>query len=163
MHPPFGTIGKAVKKLFFTSLVAVMVASAAAIAVRHQYVSRQPAPPPSPPPLDDALTVFCFRSKTPDRKSKNMETYTHEVLKKSFAAPMREGRIVWRVLCYEDPENSRFKAEFQVSAPCIVLADGRSDRSEVVIKNLQNKVTKLADDKEAFMAFVRAEIETSLK
>jgi hypothetical protein len=163
MRWPSARFWKGVKKLFLISLAGVVIASFAAVALVHQYTSRQPPPPAPHTPLPDGLAVFCFHGKTRDQKSKNIEAYTHQILKKSFAVPLREGKIVWQVLCYEAPENARLKDEFQVTGPCIVLADGRSDRSEIVIKNLQNKVAKLADDKETFSAFIRSEIEASLK
>ena len=83
-------------------------------------------------------------------------------MKQSFAATLREGKLVWRVLNYEAPENARFRNDYQIQSSCVVLADARPNRPGVA-KNLQQKVEKLADDKEGFQKYLRDEIENFLK
>lgn len=149
-----------IKKLFVTALVAFVVASLAALGLREQF--RPPEPPPAAEQLPNALIVFCFHGNERPPKCKNMEAYTHEVLEESFADPLKEGKIVWRVLNYEDPENAHLKNELRVVTSCIVLADTRSDGPGIA-KNLEKKASELIDDKEAFKRFIRDEIEKTLE
>ena len=148
-----------IKKLLATALVAFAIASLIALVVCEK--RRPPEQPPPPEPLPDAVIVFYFHGNARDPKCKNVEAYTHEVLEESFADPLKEGKIVWRVLNYEDPENNRFKSDFRIVASCIVLADARSD--PCIAKNLQKKAGELVDDKEAFKEYVRGQIEEVLK
>jgi hypothetical protein len=149
------------KKLAITAVVASVVAVALAVVWRQAYLERHPTKPPVEP-LPDALIVFCFHGNVRDKASKQIEEYTHQVLEKSFAKPLNDGTILWRVMNYEDPKNARFKNEFQVSGPCVVVSDARSTgRGEA--KNLQPRMMQLLDKKDAFMKFVHDEIEAALK
>ena len=185
------------KKLAITAVVASVIAVALAAVLRQAYLERHPTQPVVEP-LPDALIVFCFHGNVRDKKCKQIEEYTHEVLEKSFAKPLKDGTILWQVLNYEDPKNARFKNEYQVNGSCIVLSDARSGRPGVA-KNLQPRIMQLLDKdknkdadknknkgkdkdtdrntdtdknkdkgkdkdkKEAFMKFMREEIETTLK
>jgi hypothetical protein len=149
-----------IKKLLVTAVVAFAVASLVALALSERF--RPPEPPPQPEPLPDALIVFCFHGNERPEKCKKMEAYTREVLEKSFADPLKEEKIVWRVLNYEDPENAHLKDDFRVVSSCIVLGDARSNRPGIA-KNLQKKAWELVDDKEAFKEYIRTEVEKALK
>lgn len=149
-----------IKKLMATAIVAFGVASLVALALSELF--RPPEPPPQPEPLPSAFVVLCFHGGTLTEKCKNIEAYTHEVLEESFAEPLKEEKIIWRVLDYEDPENAHFKNDFGITATCVVLADTRSDGPGIA-KNLQKKGSELADDKEAFKAYIRAEIEKAFQ
>jgi hypothetical protein len=148
------------KKLLLTALVAFLVASLVAVALRDLLpVPEQRA---AGAHLPDALVVFCFHGKAPTAKCEKIERYTRQVLEKSFAAPLKNGKLVWRVRNFEAPENAHFVDEYQITASCVVLVDARSNRPYVA-KNLQKRIDQLVDDKEAFMTFVRSEIQDLLK
>jgi hypothetical protein len=160
-HIPEDIFSMRLKKLGITALVAFTIASVVALGIRTAYVARYPAPPPGEQ-LPDAVVVFCFHGHQRCPTDKDLEEYTHEVLKQSFATPLRKGKIVWRVLNYETPENAHFRKDYQVTRSTIVLADARADRPGVA-KNLQPKVDKLIKDKEDFQTYLREEIENFLK
>lgn len=151
-----------IKKTALIVLMAFVIASLAAWGLRRVDQSRHPAPPPVVEPLPDALIVYCFHGNQRDEKCKNIERYTHEVLEESLADALKEGRIVWRVVNYEKPENARFRKDFQISGSSIVLVDAREDRPSVA-KNLQHRVEQLADNQEEFMSFMYDEIEKFLE
>ena len=152
-----------IKKLLITALAGFVVASLAALGLRL-YLIRQMAPPgpAAVEQLPNALIVYCFHGKVLCPKCKKIESQTREVLDKSFSAPLKEGRLVWQVLNYEDPQNAHFKDDYQIVASCIVLVDARSGRAATA-ENLQQRVWQLVDDKEAFANFMRGEIEKALK
>jgi hypothetical protein len=149
------------KKLGITALTAFVIASVVAWGLRTAYQARHPAPPPGEQ-LPDAVVVFFFHGDNRTPKDEKIEHYAHEVLEQSFAAPLREGKVVWRVLNYEAPENARFREDYQVIGSSIVLADARSDRPGIA-KNLQQKIDKLADDKKIIQSFLYEEIENFLQ
>ena len=147
------------KKLMITALAAFVVASIVAMALRELLpVPEQRAGAAG---LPDALIVFCFHGKVRSAKCKKIESYTRQVLEKSFAAPLKNGKLAWRVLNFEEPENAHFADDYQVTASCIVLVDARSNRLYVA-KNLQKRIEQLVDDKEAFKAFFKGEVQDLL-
>ena len=151
-----------IKKTALIVLTAFVIASLAAWGLRRANQARYPAPPPVVEPLPDAVIVYCFHGDQREEKCKNIERYTHEVLEESLADALKKGQIVWRVVNYEKPENARFRDDFQVSGPSIVLVDAREDRPSVA-KNLQHRVEQLADKEEEFKSYIYDEIEKFLK
>lgn len=147
------------KQLILTAVVAFVVASLVALGLRElQPQLRQTIGDPLP----DALIVYCFHGNVRCPKCEKIESYTHEVLEKSFAVPLEEGQIVWRVLNYEEPQNAYFADDYEIVTSCIVLVDARSGQPGVW-KNLQQKVWELVDDKEAFQKLIQGEVQEALK
>ncbi len=112
--------------------------------------------------LPKALIVYCFHPTERCPNCEKIESYTREVLEKSFAGPLKQGQLVCRVANYESPENAHFVDEYKILASCVVLVDARSGRAEAP-KNLQQQAWELVGDKEAFQNFVRGEIQKALK
>ena len=112
--------------------------------------------------LPNALIVYCFHPAERCPNCEKIESYTREVLEKSFAAPLKTGQLVCRVANYESPENAHFVDDYKILASCVVLVDARSGHSGAV-KNLQQQAWELVGDKEAFQNFVRGEIQAALK
>ena len=148
------------RKLILAALAVVLVAGAVTAATRLFWSASNPAAKAEP--LPDALIVYCFHPSERCPNCELIENYTREVLEKSFAAPLKQGRLVYRVANYESPENARFVADYQILATCIVLVDARSGRSGAW-KNLQQKAWELVADKPAFQEFIRGEIQEALK
>jgi len=146
------------KKLIFTALAVFVVVGVVVASLRLW-----PAPPRAGngEPLPDALIVYCFHANERCPTCEKIESYTHEVLARSFAVPLKEGRLVWRVRNFEAPENAHFADDYKILTSCIVLVDARSGHAGAW-KNLQQKTWELVGDKEAFLNFVRGEIQEAL-
>ena len=141
-------------------MAALVVVSVVAAATRVFWPASKSAAKAEP--LPDALIVYCFHPSERCPNCEKIENYTREVLEKSFAAPLKQGRIVCRVANYESPENAHFVDDYQILASCIVLVDARSGRSGAW-KNLQQKAWELVGDKQAFQDFVRGEIQEAFE
>jgi hypothetical protein len=148
------------KRLIFAVLAVFVVLSVVASAVRLWWPASQRSADAEP--LPDALIVYCFHPSERCANCDKIESYTREVLAKSFAVPLKEGRLVWRVRNFELPENAHFADDYQILASCIVLVDARSGHAGAW-KNLQQKAWELVGDKQAFLDFVRGEIQEALK
>ena len=146
------------RKLILVVLGAVVVVSVLAATTGVFSTASKP----KAEPLPDALVVYCFHPAELCSSCEKIEKYTREVLDKSFAAPMKQGRLVWRVANYEAPQNAHFADEYQIVSTCIVLADGRAGRAGKW-KNLQQEAWAQVDNKKAFQDFVRGEIQAALK
>jgi hypothetical protein len=148
------------RKAILVMLGALIVASV--LAATTGVFRRASGPGAGAEPLPDAVVVYCFHPAERCSSCAKIENYTHEVLDKSFAAPLKQGQLVWRVANYESPENAHFADEYQIVSTCIVLVDGRAGRARAW-KNLQEQAWELVDNKKAFQDFVRGEIQKALQ
>ena len=148
------------RRLILVVLGALVVVSVLATTTRVFWTTTQPSAHGEP--LPDALVVYCFHPAEHCASCEKIENYTHEVLEKSFTAPLKQGQVVWRVANYESPQNTHFADEYQIISTCIVLVDGRAGHSGKW-KNLQQQAWELVDNKKAFQDFVRGEIQEALK
>jgi len=108
--------------------------------------------------LPEALVVYCFHDNRQDEKDEKIERFTREVLETSFAAPLKEGRLVWRVVNFEDPENAFLADKYLLASTCIVVVDGRPGRSRAW-KGYYQKTWDLVGDERVFKEFMRGEIQ----
>jgi hypothetical protein len=149
-----------IKKFVLTAAAAFVMATAVALVMK----AMRPKPPEPPPPdnLPQALVVYCFQPNQRSAKSEKIEQLMHELLDKSFAAAVKDHKIVWQVVNFEEPENTHLADKYQVTAASIVVDDGRPGNPGRAT-NYQQKVWTLADDKDAFAKYFREEIEKALK
>jgi hypothetical protein len=145
------------KKLIITASAAFVVASLAAWGLRARYQAEHPAPPPREQ-LPDAVVVFFFHGNQRTPKDETLEQCMHGLLERYYPKQLRDGRVVWRTLNYEAPENKPLCEDYQVNGACVVLVDARPHRPGVA-KNLQPRTDKLADDKKKLEEYLRDEID----
>jgi hypothetical protein len=106
------------------------------------------------------VVVYYFHSKVRCSECKTIESYGHEAVSEGFADDLRSGRLQWRVLNYEDPQNRSLAKQFEVIAPTIVvvrLEDGKPVRWD----NLSD-VWGLTGDKAEFLEYVRTSVRSFL-
>jgi hypothetical protein len=90
-----------------------------------------------------------------------LEAYSHEALAAGFADELADGRIAWRVVNFQQPENEHFRDEFDLIAPSLVLVAVEGGR-QVEFKDLPDIWTKV-DDKAAFIEYVQRETKAFVK
>ncbi len=127
----------------------------------HAMRPKTPDPPP-PENLPQALVVYCFQTTQRSVKCEKIEQWMREVLDKSFASQLKDRKIVWKVVNFEEPENAHLAKLYDVTSTGIVVVNGRQGDSGPAI-NYQQKAWALAEDKEAFTKYFRGEIEKALK
>ncbi len=148
------------RTLIFMVLAVLVVVTVGASMVRLFWHGSNPTTKAEA--LPDALIVYCFHPAERCPNCEKIESYTREVLDKSFADPLKKGQLVCRVASYESPENAHFANEYKILSSCVVLVDARSGHSGAW-KNLQQQAWELVGDKKAFQDFVRGEIQEALK
>ena len=92
---------------------------------------------------------------------RTIEAYSEEAIAKGFASEIASGRLAWRAVNIDEPENKHFVEDFALASKSLVLAeyrDGKVTRHE----NLQ-QVWQLVRDKEAFLDYVRAATRVFLR
>jgi hypothetical protein len=82
-----------------------------------------------------------------------IEAYSAEAITGNFAEELASGRLTWRVVNVEEPENEHFVKDFELTTKSLVLVEYR-DGTVVRFQNLP-KVWQLVHDKESFLEYVR--------
>jgi thioredoxin 1 len=106
------------------------------------------------------LIAYYLHGKIRCATCNDIEVSAKRVVESSFADELKDGRIEWRALNYEEPGNEHFATDFKLAAPCVVLATMR-DGQRVAWKSLP-EVWGLIGDKPAFRAFVQKSIRDEL-
>jgi hypothetical protein len=108
-----------------------------------------------------ALVVYYFHGHVRCTNCINFEHFTDELLKRDFAKDLQSGRIAWKVVNVDLPENQHFVDEFNLYTKSLVLVPQR-DGKNAGYKNL-TKIWQYAGDKAKFQEYVKSEIEAALK
>ncbi len=81
----------------------------------------------------DCLIVYCFRGKVRCQACNAVEAAARQAVRRGFLEPLKQGRLQWRVVDYQQPGNEHFAAEYQLVASSVVLVqlrDGVPERLE---------------------------------
>jgi hypothetical protein len=142
-----------IKKACTIALLAFVAASLATLAAKSL---RQGSPAAETEMRGDRLVVYYFHGKARCPPCEKIETYAYEAVAGGFAAELRDGRIEWQAVDFEEPANEHFARDFDLIASTVVLVEMRGG----VPKNWKNlqEVWQLLDDKPAFLEFVQKEI-----
>ncbi len=90
-----------------------------------------------------------------------IEDFTNATMTMSFAGPIAEKRIVWRVLNVDRPENNHFVKDYGLYTKSVVVSEVKNGR-EIRWKNL-DQVWQLLRDPEAFQGYVEREVRAFLE
>ena len=108
----------------------------------------------APQTLDVEVVAYYFHGNLRCRTCKTIEAYSEEAIQSEFADELASGRLVWRVVNIDEPENKHFVKDFELVTKSLVLTeyqDGEVTRWE----NLK-QVWQLVRDKEQLLAYVRS-------
>lgn len=109
----------------------------------------------------DGLVAYYFHSNTRCPTCQSIEAYAHEAIETGFADDLKEGRIRWRVLNYEKPENTGLAQKYEIAMPMVVLArmEGGTEKGW---KSL-DRVWELTGEKDEFVKYVQEETRSFLE
>jgi len=158
------------KRIITVVLLVFVVVSVAAMVFRELRPGPQPpearpaaSTPKSEEPASattDKIIAYYFHGNVRCSTCNTIEAYTHEAIRSGFADLIEQGRIEWRVLNYQKPDNKHFQKDFNLVAPMVVLAtmhDGAPAKHKVL-----EQVWMLVDDKKAFLDYVQDETRAYL-
>lgn len=109
----------------------------------------------------DGLVAYYFHSNTRCPTCQSIEAYAQEAIETGFADAMKDGRIQWRVLNYEKPENSGLARKYEIAMPMVVLVK-REKGEEKSWKSL-DRVWELTGEKGEFIAYVQEETRSLME
>jgi hypothetical protein len=160
------------KTIIRTLLLAFVVVSAAALFSqelrRHSedHPAAAPAPSPAPnstaPPAANAtqpahqVIAYYFHGNYRCPNCLKIEAYTREAIQTGFSSELKNGRVEWRVVNVDEPENRHFIQDYQLYTKSVILSDLHHGR-QARWKNL-DQVWNFLPDQAAFMKYVQDEV-----
>jgi hypothetical protein len=103
----------------------------------------------------DGFVAFYFHGNVRCATCRKIEAYADEAIAQGFVDELASGRLAWRVVNIEEPEDKHFVEDFQLVTRSVVLAEFRD--GEVVRWQNLDKVWQLVRDKERFVGYVQDE------
>jgi len=146
-------VGRRQRAVRFFPLLAVVLAGIAfsvPCAADDDFQTTTAVPSQAP---EVEVVAYYFHGNLRCRTCRTIEAYSEEGIRSEFADELASGRLVWRVVNVEEPENEHFANDFELVTRSLVLAeyqDGEVTRWE----NLK-QVWQLVRDKERFLDYVR--------
>jgi hypothetical protein len=149
------------KKLVAAALL-IFVAVSMAILVRRelQESTAEVAAPAKDQRPDNALVVYYFHGETRCPTCRNIEDYSHKAVESAFAEELAENIVQWKVVNYEQPENSHFATEYEIVSPTVVLV--RTTNGEVADWRNLMRVWELVGDRDAFTEYIQNETRSMI-
>lgn len=86
---------------------------------------------------------------------RTIEANAEESLRAGFSGELEAGKLVWRPVNVDAPENEHFVGDYELSTRSVILAE-MLDGEQKQWKNL-SRVWELARDKPSFIAYVQEE------
>ncbi len=106
------------------------------------------------------IVGYYFRTAEKCSSCERIEAWSHEAIRGAFAPALAGGRLIWRVVDYEQPANRHFIQDYGLYTKSVVVVefrDGRESRSITL-----DKLWRLLHDKPAFQRYIREQVEAYL-
>ena len=122
---------------------------------------KAPSPQTAVKAQNSKVIAYYFHGTFRCTTCRTIEQYSHDAIQTYFAKELGNGRLEFRPVNVEEPENKHFIQDYQLVTRSLVLSLV-SDGKETKWKNLTD-VWKLVRDKDKFFQYVKDEVEKFLK
>ena len=107
------------------------------------------------------VIVYFFHPARRCESCNTIEAWAHEAVQTGFPEALRDGRLEWRAVGYEEPGNEHYAEEYGLFTSSVVLV-WREDGASTRWKNLQDVWHHLGD-RDAFTQYVHGEVAIFLE
>ena len=104
--------------------------------------------------------VYYFHSSFRCQTCRDLETQAHEVVLADFADQLAAGTVQWQTINYDQGPGKDLAKQFDISMPMVVVA--RIEGGKMIRWKSLDRIWALLEDKPAYAAFVRGEIQQML-
>ncbi|MAT69844.1 MAG: hypothetical protein CMJ58_10005 [Planctomycetaceae bacterium] len=108
----------------------------------------------------DGVVVYYFHGETRCPTCRDIENYSHAAVQTAFSKELASDKVLWKVVNYEQPENSHFATDYEIVAPTVVLVR-RIGGQNGEWRNL-SRVWELVGDRDAFTEYLQNETRSML-
>lgn len=149
--------------VLFGALLAWCLVPAAALAAPAAPADTVAAAPAAP---DSALlaarvVAYYFHGTIRCRTCLAIEAQAEQALRTGLPEPLARGELLWRPVNVEEKRHEHFWSDFKLEGSALVLA--RVREGEVKGWKVLERVWELVGEREAFLAYVRAETAAALR
>jgi hypothetical protein len=106
------------------------------------------------------IIVYYFHGTYRCPSCLQIEEWSLSAIQERFAQELEQGTIIWKTIDVDEPENSHFTREYQVSTQALIIVKMIGNK-EKRYKNL-GKVWEYLSDQQAFYEYVTHEINKFL-
>ena len=107
------------------------------------------------------VVVYYFHGNRRCNTCRTIEAYTEEAIQSAFPEELGSGRVEWRAVNIDQPENKHFIDDFQLSTRTVVFVDMQNGAQEKWIK--LEKVWELVRDKTGFFDYIQGSLADLLE
>jgi hypothetical protein len=119
-----------------------------------------PSAAAAPATTQDSTMVYYFHSSFRCQTCRDLETQAHEVVRSDFADRLATGAVQWQTINYDQGPGKEMAKQFDISMPMVVVA--RIEGGKMTRWKSLDRIWALLEDKQAYAAFVRNEIQQML-
>ncbi|MGD9246139.1 MAG: nitrophenyl compound nitroreductase subunit ArsF family protein [Desulfobacterales bacterium] len=103
------------------------------------------------------IIVYYFHGTYRCPSCTKIEKWSYEAIKHSFLKELKEGRLLWKPVNVDKPENRHFVKEYSLFTKSLIITEVKGEK-QTKWKNL-DKVWQLLRDQEKFSAYVTQEVK----
>ena len=107
------------------------------------------------------IIAYYFHGKQRCVTCRKLESYSHEALLTGFEKQLKDSSVVWRVVNFQEKGNEHFVDDYELFSQALIISRTVGNK-EVDSRNLE-KIWLLVGDKEKFIKYVQAEVQSLLK
>jgi hypothetical protein len=149
------------RKLIPIALFFLAVAALGAIYI-HSEKGRADSPAASQPQTTDTKVIaYYFHVTVRCTTCRTIESYSREVVERKFGADIANGRLEYKLVNLQLPENRHFVKDYQLFTKSLVLV--RLDKGRQAEYKVLNETWELVGDKSAMQGYVEREVRDYLK
>lgn len=117
----------------------------------------------SAPETTDAgrtLIVYYFHGNKRCNTCRTIEEYTEAAINLGYPRELQSGRLVWKAINVDEPENGHFVQDYELTTRTVVLVD--VDRGNTIRWTKLERVWQLVRNKEEFIDYITDNTEAYL-
>ena len=115
----------------------------------------------TPPDPEAPVVVYYFHRDLRCHTCLMIESMAQDDVTVTMAADVESGRLAWRLVNYQRPENAHYSEVFDLEGPGLVVA--RYDTGKLMEWAILDRVWELTDDIDAFDTYVLGAVEKYLE
>lgn len=149
------------RRLVSIVLFFFVVIGLGAIYVRSEKARTDSPAPAQPPASETKVIAYYFHVTVRCITCRNIESYSREVVERKFAGDIAQGRVEFRLVNVQRPENHHFVKDYQLFTKSLVLV--RLDRGKQAEYKVLHDAWELVANKQAMQDYVEREVRDYLK
>lgn len=143
--------------LLFLGITSVI----AGIYMQSGKVRAESAAAPAAQPGESKIIAYYFHVTARCITCRTIESYSREVIEQRFAGEIASGRLQFKLVNVQLPENRHFVKEYQLFTKSLVLV--RFEKGRQAEYKVLNDTWELVGDKRAMQGYVEREVRDYLK